>query len=204
MPRDKKLSHKKVLEAAKYEFLKNGFEKTSIRQIAKIAGMTSAGLYKHCIDKEDLFSQLVNPVIEELDARVKKHKEQSYMWIVEDRNALFNIDDNEIKIFLDLSEEYSTELQLLLCKSDGTKYENFLQEFITMQEIEFEKVFIFLAENGYKVKSVSKKELHVLLSSYTTAIIEPIIHNYTKEETKECLMGISDFFTPGWMNIMGF
>ena len=54
MPRDKKLSHQRVLEAAKKELLEKGYEGASIRTIGSCARMTSAGLYRHCKDKEDL------------------------------------------------------------------------------------------------------------------------------------------------------
>ena len=43
----------RVLNAAKAEFLEKGFEKASIRSIGEKEGMTSAGLYRHCIDKEE-------------------------------------------------------------------------------------------------------------------------------------------------------
>lgn len=205
MPKDKRLSHIKVMKAAKQEFLEKGFENTSIRDIAQKAGMTSAGLYRHCKDKEDLFFQLVDPLIKELDARLEEHKQRSYKYIEHDENkALFNVNDNEIAIFIDLSDKYREEMKLLFCKSAGTRCNNYLHNFIELQQTEIEKVIEYLDENGYSTKKLSKNELHVLLSSYTTAILEPIIHDYTQEETKECLLKIQEFFTPGWMKIMGF
>ncbi len=55
MPRDKSVSHIKIMAAAKTEFMEMGFEKASMRSIADRCGMTAAGIYRHCIDKEDLF-----------------------------------------------------------------------------------------------------------------------------------------------------
>jgi hypothetical protein len=43
----------------------------------------------------------------------------------------------------------------------------------------------------------------MLLSAYMTAIIEPIIHGYPDEKITAYLDRMSDFFIPGWMNIMG-
>ena len=74
MPRDKAQSHARVLEAAKTEFLEKGFEKASIRDIGKRAGMTSAGLYRHCKDKEDLFRQVIEPLLQEMTAMMKEHR----------------------------------------------------------------------------------------------------------------------------------
>ncbi len=66
MPRDKTLSHIKIMAAAKAEFMEMGFEKASMRRIADRCGMTAAGIYRHCEDKEDLFCQLVSPAEEKL------------------------------------------------------------------------------------------------------------------------------------------
>ena len=66
MPRDKTYSHIKVNEAIKAEFLEKGFEGASIRSIGARAGMTSAGLYRHYKDKEDMFDAMVEPLISDI------------------------------------------------------------------------------------------------------------------------------------------
>lgn len=203
MARNKSESHQIVLKAAKQEFLEKGFEGASIRSIGKRAGMTSAALYRHAKDKEDLFSQLVEPFVNEFMRRCFLHEKQSYDTI-NNNNGLPDFNDNEIVIIMDMSERFSDEMKLIFCKSKGTKYETFLHEFIELQQTEMEKVLAYLETKGHKVKKISAKELHVFLSSYITAIVEPIVHDYTKEETKECLLKMQDFFTPGWMNIMGY
>ena len=73
MPRDKTASHLKVMAAARDEFLEYGFEKASMRRIGERCGLTAAGLYRHCRDKEDLFDQLVAPALERLDSWMKTH-----------------------------------------------------------------------------------------------------------------------------------
>ena len=52
MPRDKTENHIKIMAAAKEEFLEKGYEKASMRSIADRCGMTAAGIYRHCKDKE--------------------------------------------------------------------------------------------------------------------------------------------------------
>jgi AcrR family transcriptional regulator len=55
--REANKTHKKALfiDAAERLFLQNGFENTSIDEIAKEAGMTKRTLYQYFINKEDLF-----------------------------------------------------------------------------------------------------------------------------------------------------
>jgi len=203
MPRDKKLSHKKVLDAAKKEFLEKGYEDASIRLIGARAGMTSAGLYRHCKDKEDLFVQIVEPLLQEMNKRFSEHKKKSYEAIKIGERHREAFDTGEIKIFLDLSKEFPEELKLLLCKSAGTKYESFVHDLVDMQQKEMLAVLNMMQEKGYETIHITEQEVHVLLSAYITAIIEPVIHEYDEKETEHCLMKVAEFFTPGWMKIMG-
>ena len=64
MPRDKTESHKRIIEAAKQEFLKYGYNDASLRRIASNAGIQVGGLYKHFASKEALFESLVTPAIQ--------------------------------------------------------------------------------------------------------------------------------------------
>ena len=75
MPRDKSANHIKLMAAARAEFLEYGFEKASMRSIGERCGMTAAGLYRHCRDKEDLFDQLVEPAVDRLNTwcRLGRH-----------------------------------------------------------------------------------------------------------------------------------
>nr|MCR5057357.1 TetR/AcrR family transcriptional regulator [Clostridiales bacterium] len=66
MPRDKSISHGKVNQAIKDEFLEKGYEAASIRSIGARAGMTSAGLYRHYEDKAAMFDAIVSPLVSEI------------------------------------------------------------------------------------------------------------------------------------------
>lgn len=203
MPRDKTVSHKRVLESAKKEFLSQGFEAASIREIAQGAGMTSAGLYRHCKDKEDLLGQLLQPLFADMNRRFEQHTRESYAAMRQGSELKSAFDSGEIKIFHDLALSYPEEMKLLLCKSGGSHYENFLHKLVKEQQGQMMEVLAFLEEQGYPVISVSEKEMHVFLSAFVTAIVEPIIHDYSKEEMEVCLTKTKEFFIPGWMNIMG-
>ncbi|MGL6199564.1 MAG: TetR/AcrR family transcriptional regulator [Lachnospiraceae bacterium] len=204
MPKDKTLSHKRVLNAAKAEFLENGFEKASIRSIGERAGMTSAGLYRHCIDKEDLFCQILEPLMKEMNESLHFHKDKSDKALEAEAGQIEAFDNGSITIFRKLSLEYRDEMKLLLCNASGTRYENFLHDLVQTQEVEMFRALAALKAQGQTIMEVSDKQMHMLLSAYITAIMEPIIHDYTEEETEVCLSTVLEFFMPGWMKIMGF
>ena len=204
MPKDKNLSHKRVLDAAKAEFLENGFEKASIRSIGEKAGMTSAGLYRHCIDKEDLFCQILEPLMTEMNEYLHFHKEKSNQSLETGSGHVEAFDNGTITIFHKLSIKYRDEMKLLLCGAGGTRYENFLHDLVKTEEKEMFHALAALKAQGQEIMEISEKEMHMLLSAYMTAIMEPLIHDYSEEETEKCLSTVLEFFMPGWMKIMGF
>ena len=57
----------RLLSAAKEEFLKKGFEKASLADICKAAGVTTGALYKRYKGKEELFSVLVSDTIRDME-----------------------------------------------------------------------------------------------------------------------------------------
>ena len=74
MPRDKTAAHRKLMSAAREEFLAFGFEKAPMRSIGQRCGMTAAGIYRHCRSKEDLFDQLVSPAALRLGGWMREHE----------------------------------------------------------------------------------------------------------------------------------
>lgn len=203
MPRDKTLSHIKVNKAIKEEFLEKGYEAASIRSIGARAGMTSAGLYRHYADKEAMYSAMVEPLIAEIKDWTRRHTDKKYNLVEEKEsgNDLFG------ESFIDLIREVilprRDEFRLLMTCSAGTKYENFIHEYVLDNQKEFLETIRCLKENGYPVTDIDEEELHMLLSAYLTACFEPIIHGVDESKIDKYLNTIQDFFMPGWMKIMG-
>ena len=56
----------RLLSAAKQEFLNKGFEKASLAEICKAAGVTTGALYKRFDGKEDLFCALVSDTVQDM------------------------------------------------------------------------------------------------------------------------------------------
>ena len=204
MPKDKSETHGNILKAARTEFMKNGFEKASIRKIARQAGVTSAALYRHCTDKEDLFSQLVEPSLHEFRRWRKNHIATKYSQIEEKVSAAELMKNNDIDMISEIIYPHREDFKLILTKSEGTRYENFLHDMVNEDQKEMLKVLDFLKSRGNKVVEVSEKEMHTILSAAYTAMLEPVVHDYTQAETAHCLSVVEEFFMPGSQKLMGF
>jgi len=203
MPRDKSVSHIKVNKAIKEEFLEKGFEAASVRSIGARAGMTSAGLYRHYVDKEAMFDAMVEPLISSIEEWVKNHKRKKYAMLEEKsmEGELFG------ETFMDLIREVilpnRDEFKLLMECSAGTKYENFIHDFVVENQKEYMNVIGRMKKMGYPAVDIDEAELHVLLSAYLTACFEPIIDNYSIAKIEKYLKTVHEFFMPGWRKIMG-
>ena len=202
MPRDKTANHIKIIAAAKAEFMEMGFDKSSMRSIAERCGMTAAGIYRHCVDKADLFDQIVAPAVDRINAWLDAHVARYAEAVQKEKHIQWR--DSEIDMMREIIYPNMEEYHLLLAKSRGSKYEHFLHDLTEGQQAQLLQYLPMLKAQGYAVKDIDSKELHLLLSAYTTALFEPVIHNYSLEEALHCLKAVEAFFVPGWKQLFGF
>ena len=202
MPRDKTANHIKIMAAAKAEFMEVGFDRASMRSIADRCGMTAAGIYRHCRDKEDLFDQIVSPAVERINEWIDAHVARYIDAVNQDERMQWG--DSEIDMMREVVYPNMEEYHLLLAKSKGSKYENFLHDLTEQSQNRLLSYIPILKSQGYAVWDIEPKELHLLLSAYTTAMFEPVVHNYSMEEALRCLKTVEAFFLPGWKKLMGF
>ncbi len=201
MPRDKTASHIKLIAAARQEFLERGFEKASMRSIGERCGLTAAGIYRHCRDKADLFDQLVMPFVQRIDEWLDAHVARYVDAVNSGQKVTWS--DSEVDMMREIIYPNMEDYHLLLSGSQGTKYENYLHDLTEQRQRELLNYLPMLRAEGYAVRDIDPKELHLLLTAYTTALFEPVIHNYSQEEAIRCLETVEAFFLPGWKNLMG-
>ena len=159
MPRDKTLSHEKVKAAIREDFLEKGYEGASVRSIGARAGMTSAGLYRHYPDKAAMFDSLVEPLITGISSWLDSHKKRSF-----DSLESHLTGDIFGETFVDLIRDVilpnRDEFKLLISCSAGTRYENFINDFVLQNQKDMLMMFDCLREAGYKVRPITEEELH--------------------------------------------
>ena len=201
MPRDKSVSHIKIMVAAKAEFLEMGFEKASMRHIADRCGMTAAGIYRHCADKEDLFSQLVSPAEKNLMAWANAHMSRYEEPVKKKRKMIWQ--DSFIDMMREVIYPNMEDYHLLIAKSKGSKYENYLHDMTEMAQDKFLAYLDEMRKLGINAPEMTAPQLHLLLTAYLTALFEPVVHNYPPDEANEALDTLEKFFLPGWKKLMG-
>lgn len=204
MPKDKTASHIQVIIAMRAEFLEKGFADASLRSIAARAGMSAAGLYRHYKSKEDMFDALMQPLMDEMNEWLEHHRRMKYAMVDQggaDREMLFG--ESFLDFVKDVLYPRRQEFRLLLNGARGTKYENFLHDFVEEQQRNMTETLEYMRAHGYEIKIPTQEELHTLLSAYLTAVFEPVLHGYEKETMEHCIATLNRFFLPGWMEMIG-
>ena len=65
--RDTPSGRQRILDAAAHLFRRNGFNRTTVRELAEASGMLSGSLFHHFQSKDDILFQVMQTVIEDLD-----------------------------------------------------------------------------------------------------------------------------------------
>lgn len=204
MPRDKQENHFLIKKAMQEEFLTNGYANSSMRNIANRCGLSASALYRHYKNKDDMFHDLVYPLVQKINIWSKHHADTKYDLMENGKISKQSLFDESL---IDLVENVIYPQKEMYCllffRSQGSEYENYLDQLIESQVHEMMHVFDVLKDAGIHVDKPLKEELHMLISAYMYAILHPVIHLYTKDQMKHCLQTTKDFFLPGWMNLMG-
>ena len=149
MKRDKELHHESIIEAATAEFLEYGFTDASMRRIASAAGMSASGLYKHFAGKEEMFAALVEPAYQGLMDLFRREADDQ-------RRSVGNGDlsqwetGRDAKLAMAYIYDHLDAFRLLVCKSQGTKYEGFLHELAVLEEETTLSFMEMLKQQGMK------------------------------------------------------
>lgn len=203
MIRDKELHHKSIIDAAMSEFLEYGFNDASMRRIASAAGMSASGLYKHFANKEDMFSALVEPAYQGLLALLSQEVNSQEQFIGTGDLSCWE-SGKDAKLTVGYIYEHLDAFRLIVCKSQGTKYENFLHDFAALEEQTTLSFMEMLKKQGIKIKDFRIKELHLLTTANINAVFQTVEHNFTREDAMHYADTLDRFFSCAWREFFGY
>ena len=204
MARDKAGHHEQIMAAAWQEFLTYGFADASMRRIAAAAGMSAAGLYKHFPGKEEMFSALVEPAFQGLMALYRQEetteREALEAGIVTEKWQ----SGGEARLAMTYIYDHLDAFQLLICKSQGTRYETFLHDLAVEEEKTTMAMMALLRDQGKSIREVDQKEFHLLVSANVNAVFQAVEHDFNREEALRYADTLDRFFSRGWQEFFGY
>ena len=193
----------KIQQAALEEFAEKGFQGASLRQIVKHAGVTTGAFYGYFSSKEALFASIVEPhaaamMSKFMDAQI------SFSELPEDEQpGHLGVESGScIHWMVDYICQHREPVKLLLCRAEGTSYENFIHN---MVEVEVESTLRYievLRRLGRDVPWLDRQLCHILASGMLGGIFEVIVHDMPYEQALHYVDQLQDFYTAGWMKLM--
>lgn len=190
--------------AAKTEFLEKGFKSASLRNIVKTAGVTTGAFYGYYNSKEELFSALVEEQYETMMERYCKAQQDFAALPPEEQpENMGGISGQCMHDMLLYAYEHLEVFKLLLCCSEGTRFSGMIDE---MVEIEIKGTHDYLAvleSLGKPSPEIDPRLEHILTTGMFNAFFELIIHEMPLNEAENYLVELREFYTAGWLKIMG-
>lgn len=203
MPRDKSENHEKIVKAAFKEFMTYGFNDASMRRIASECGMSASGIYKHFPSKEDMFAALVEPAYTGLK-EIYYLKRNDQFEALKDKKAdsILESDGDTVCAMKFIYDNFNA-FKLLICRSQGTRYENFAHELASLEEKSTIEYLRRVKEKGIDINRITKKEIHLIVTANINALFETVVHDFSRKDALLYAKHFDDYCVGGWKKLLG-
>jgi AcrR family transcriptional regulator len=197
MQRIKEELRRRILAAAKREFLEKGFESASLRAIAAAAGTAKSNLHNYFEDKDALFLALASPVAELIrgalaiaSARNSEARPGSYS---------SGGQASAIAAVAGFVAANTDEVRLLLFAAGGSSLGSFKEEVIDrFADILFEW-FCASAQGA----SPSRLFVRCVAGFYLSGLERILLESASAEESRGFIGEFQAFAFGGWSNVIG-
>ena len=176
----------------------------TLRNIVKTAGVTTGAFYGYYASKEALFAALVDePYRHVLDTyrtavlgfeALRPNEQVAQMGEV-GKSCMC-----ELLIYMDARRP---EFHLILECADGTPYASLIDELVALEVAATERYCMVLRTLGKEVPPIDRRLEHMLVTGMMNAYCETILHDMTLEDARRYVDELGEFYTAGWLRIMG-
>lgn len=193
-----------ILNAARTEFLEKGFQKASLRNIVKNAGVTTGAFYRYYPSKEALFAVLVEDTAARIMGFFTDTVERFQQLPGEQQNEQMRTSTGEcLQNILNYIYDHYVSFKLLINCAEGTSYEDFIQRMVRLEEESTYQYIEDMEKLGVRISAVDRRFSHTIIYGMFNCMFELIVQNTPKEETAVLIGQLQEFYTAGWSKIMG-
>ena len=191
-----------ILKQARREFMIKGFRQASLRAIAGSAGMTVGNIYRYFKSKDELFRELLAPIIGNLEMMklgLHLHHEKT------PKGSKAESDEHEamISTVYGFIMKYRKDLKLLLTGAGGSSLEDFKEELIRWyDEIYWQSLQEVWSAMGSGKLEVNKRTIYLISQSVADSLIEVVVNDYSLEEVRIVAEEMFSFFGGGTHQIL--
>ena len=194
----------KIQQAAMEDVSEKGFLGASLRQIVKQAGVTTGAFYGYFSSKEALFASIVEPHAAALMGRFMEAQTSFAELPEQEQPEHMGLESSQyVHWMVEYICGHRQPVKLLLCKAEGTSYEHFVHN---MVEVEGEYTLQYLEvlrRLGHECPALDEQLCHIIASGMFNGIFEIVIHDMPKERAVRHVDQLRDFYTAGWLKLIG-
>lgn len=201
--KEERETKEKLIASARAEFMEKGYAKASLRKICANAGVTTGALYFFFADKEDLFRAIVEPPLTAFVNMMQEH-------FREDEQILSRSDvyehqegdhDGIVEMLIHhLYQNYDT-FMLLLTKSQGTAFENSLDQIVDITEKKFAiSVGLFAKQSAGRL--VDSGIVHWMAHMTVDAFTYLLTHEREEQAAVKKMKVIMNFIVKGFVEMI--
>ena len=117
----------RILTIARQQFEKKGYSKTSMREIAELSGVGVGNIYNYFTNKDELFREVVRPVLCALEAMLQEHhgiRGEDIMMMRSEKYLKSCIDE-----YVSLIDKHRSLMEILLFRAQGSSLERFRENY---------------------------------------------------------------------------
>ena len=194
----------RIQQSALDEFSEKGFLGASLRQIVKHAGVTTGAFYGYFSSKEALFASLVEPHAAAIMGKFMEAQTSFSELPDEEQEDHMGVESGDcINWMVDYICQHREPVKLLLCRSEGTSYERFVHNMVEI-EVEYTLKYIeVLRRLGKKITNLDRSLCNIIASSMFNGLFEIVIHDMPREQAVRDVAQFRDFYTAGWLKLIG-
>ena len=176
----------RILDVAKQQFELKGYSKTSMREIAVDVGVGVGNIYNYFKSKDELFHEVVRPVLYALEMLLQEHHGIQGEDIMMMRSEEYL--ETCINEYISLYDTHHRLMKILLFRAQGSSLECFRENY-TDRSTELVKVWFTVMQRKYPMINIAIPDfiIHLHTVWMFTMFEELLRHSIAKQEMKAIL-----------------
>ncbi|MBX8936872.1 TetR/AcrR family transcriptional regulator [Enterococcus gilvus] len=155
--------YEEILDVAEELFMKQGYNDTSTRQIAKILGITQPNIYYHFKNKENIYYQVMQRLAAEVGENLRE---------LSAKNT--NFEEKIMAMAFYLQQRHPFSLFMMMHDIQHTLNPETANKLFTLWSDSYKKPFLDVFENETKIRAsldaeFAVRQLFILISAYLDA-----------------------------------
>ncbi|MDR1035485.1 MAG: TetR/AcrR family transcriptional regulator [Deltaproteobacteria bacterium] len=194
-----------IIDSGRKEFLNVGYQKASLRAIARNAGQTTGAIYAHFRDKRDLFDAIVRPATEGLEAMFLEAQDEHFDLVrTGEAHRSLELSTEKLRFFMGYIYDNFDSFRLLLSGAEGASSADFIRRLVDLNTEGTVEYLRAIRDAGGEPGMPDPEILRILTTCYYTAAFEPVVRGMTREEAVGYIETIAAFFNAGWETLLDF